>query len=325
MGALIAGVSIGGLPYALDVIAKARGLRDFFVTLFFVALGGQLARPTPALLGAAVAFSLAAASSRFLSVVPTLFALRYDGRIGLLVAIDLVPVSEFSVVIASIGLTLGHVPREIATTIVLSMIFTATLTTYASRWDKEITSWILARLASLGIRGRPHDETVVPGDTITTVLLGCHRFTSALLARLHGRSDYVIVDFNPVVTRELRSRGYRVIYGDLSHADTLEEAGVHGARVVLCTISDDFLHGTSNAALVRTIRHINAKATVIAVAERRSEARRIYAAGADFVVIPKISVAGDLDRFLRLAEDTDREALRKEGLTALEKRDEVLD
>jgi Kef-type K+ transport system membrane component KefB len=36
MGALIAGVSISVFPYSLDVIAKIRGLRDFFVTLFFV-------------------------------------------------------------------------------------------------------------------------------------------------------------------------------------------------------------------------------------------------------------------------------------------------
>ena len=39
MGALIAGVTLSALPYTLDVVAKIRGLRDFFVTLFFVALG----------------------------------------------------------------------------------------------------------------------------------------------------------------------------------------------------------------------------------------------------------------------------------------------
>jgi Kef-type K+ transport system membrane component KefB len=41
MGALIAGVSLSAFPYNLDVMAKAVSLRDFFVTLFFVALGMQ--------------------------------------------------------------------------------------------------------------------------------------------------------------------------------------------------------------------------------------------------------------------------------------------
>ena len=47
MGALIAGVSLSTFPYNLDVMAKAVSIRDFFVTLFFVALGMQI--PVPSL------------------------------------------------------------------------------------------------------------------------------------------------------------------------------------------------------------------------------------------------------------------------------------
>ena len=39
MGSLVAGVSLSTFPYALDVTAKVTTLRDFFITLFFVALG----------------------------------------------------------------------------------------------------------------------------------------------------------------------------------------------------------------------------------------------------------------------------------------------
>src|ERR1700674_4300272 len=45
MGALIAGVSLSTFPYNLDVMAKAVSIRDFFVTLFFVALGMQIPVP----------------------------------------------------------------------------------------------------------------------------------------------------------------------------------------------------------------------------------------------------------------------------------------
>lgn len=38
MGSLVAGVSLSTFPYALDVTAKVTTLRDFFITLFFVAL-----------------------------------------------------------------------------------------------------------------------------------------------------------------------------------------------------------------------------------------------------------------------------------------------
>ena len=46
MGALIAGVSLSTFPYALDVTAKVTSLRDFFITLFFVALGMMIPVPT---------------------------------------------------------------------------------------------------------------------------------------------------------------------------------------------------------------------------------------------------------------------------------------
>ncbi len=44
MGALVAGVALSTFPYALDVTAKVTTLRDFFITLFFVALGVQQSR-----------------------------------------------------------------------------------------------------------------------------------------------------------------------------------------------------------------------------------------------------------------------------------------
>jgi Kef-type K+ transport system membrane component KefB len=325
MGALVAGVSMGGLPYALDVVAKIRGLRDFFVTLFFVALGGQLARPSPSLLAAVAAFSAAVVLSRFLTILPILLVRRYDARIGIMTSIDLVPVSEFSVVIAAIGVRLGHVAPHVSTAVVLSLIVTATLTTYASRYDRSVARFLIGLLRKLGVRRHSSTGLAVAKEPVRLVILGCHRYASALLLRLKNREDYVIVDFNPRITRQLRDSGYRVIYGDLSHTDTLEEAGVGQAQVVVSTISDDFLHGTSNAAIVQAVRRLNPNAAVIATAERRSEAKRAYDAGADFVVIPKIAMAGDFDRFLKHAEAGEREQMRKEGLASLEARDEILD
>ena len=45
MGSLVAGVSLSTFPYALDVTAKVTTLRDFFITLFFVALGMTIPIP----------------------------------------------------------------------------------------------------------------------------------------------------------------------------------------------------------------------------------------------------------------------------------------
>ena len=111
MGALIAGISLSTFPYNLDVMAKAVSIRDFFVTLFFVALGMQIAVPSLHVVGIALAASAFVILSR-LSVVPILYALRLGHRTSLLPAINLAQVSEFSIVIASLGLARGQISRR---------------------------------------------------------------------------------------------------------------------------------------------------------------------------------------------------------------------
>jgi Kef-type K+ transport system membrane component KefB len=55
MGALIAGMVIAAFPYGTEVISRLSGVRDFFVTLFFVALGLKIPAPSARLIGLAVA------------------------------------------------------------------------------------------------------------------------------------------------------------------------------------------------------------------------------------------------------------------------------
>ena len=64
MGALVAGVALSTFPYALDVTAKVTGLRDFFITLFFVALGMMIPVPTLAVIGLALALAAFTVVSR---------------------------------------------------------------------------------------------------------------------------------------------------------------------------------------------------------------------------------------------------------------------
>src|SRR5213076_1419077 len=54
MGSLVAGVSLSTFPYALDVTAKVTTLRDFFITLFFVALGMTIPIPNMSVIGLAL-------------------------------------------------------------------------------------------------------------------------------------------------------------------------------------------------------------------------------------------------------------------------------
>src|SRR5690606_7330355 len=55
MSALIAGATIASLPYATEIVTKVSGVKDFFLTLFFVGLGLAIPMPSgPAVLVLAV-------------------------------------------------------------------------------------------------------------------------------------------------------------------------------------------------------------------------------------------------------------------------------
>src|ERR1700751_3810209 len=99
MGSLVAGVSLSTFPYALDVTAKVTTLRDFFITLFFVALGMTIPAPNLELLGWAAVLFVFPGAIRILPVFLPLHWMKLGNRASLLPAINLCQVSEFSLVI----------------------------------------------------------------------------------------------------------------------------------------------------------------------------------------------------------------------------------
>jgi Kef-type K+ transport system membrane component KefB len=330
MGALIAGLTLSALPYTLDVVAKVRGLRDFFVTLFFVALGMQLALGSAHVLLAAAVLSAVVIVSRFVTVGPLLLAMGYGPRVATLSSLALAQASEFSLVMVSLGLTLGHIGHDVVSIMALTLVVTATLSTYMINADHRLAAWASAWLARIGIRERSAASDVLTAPHgVRVVVLGFHRVASSLL-HIAGRPGAaqrqppLIIDFNPEVYQKLRQRAVPIVYGDISHPDTLEHVGIEHARVVLSTVSDDFLRGTDNLTLLRIVRGLNPGASVILCAETIEQAREMYAAGAHYVVLPRLETARAFLDILAAIENGELDALRARALADLSERDEVM-
>ena len=336
MGALIAGVSLSTFPYNLDVMAKAVSIRDFFVTLFFVALGMQIPIPTWHVVGVALAASVFVMVSR-LAVVPILYALRLGHRASLLPAINLAQVSEFSIVIASLGFARQQVPADVVTVVIITFAVTAVLSTYMINASHRVQKAMSGVLKLVGVK----DLDVAPtGDEEreerkeTVVFLGFFRDASSVLHEFEndgGDSDakdflskILVIDFNPTVMRELRRRKISCIYGDVAHADTLRHASIENAELVISSITDDILRGTSNLRMLKNIRASSPKARVVLTTEHIPQALHFYEAGADFVYIPRLQSAPMLARTLKQGLSEGFEALREAEIEHLRNRHEVL-
>src|SRR4051794_34966468 len=267
MGALIAGISISTFPYNLDVIAKVVSIRDFFVTLFFVALGMEIPMPTVEIVALALVASLFLVASRFVVVFPILRGLRQGHRTSLLPAINLAQMSEFSMVIAAIGLSYGHIDTKMASLLIFVFAFTSVASTYLIGYSHPLQRTLTQWLRNAGVKDLDAAEPS-PGDAHAdaskdVVLLGFFTEASALVHEYemgetaHAKAmleRLLVIDFNPEVHAELTRRGIACRYGDVANMDTLHHAGAHDARLVVSTIPDAILKGTDNLRLLKLAR-----------------------------------------------------------------------
>lgn len=338
MGALIAGIVLSTFPYSLDVVAKVISIRDFFVTLFFVALGMKIPVPTASLLGLAALISVFLIASRFLSIFPVLYLMRYGHRVSLLPAINLSQISEFSLVVASLGLAFGHINNQAVSLIIFVFVITSTTSTYMINYNHQVFAWLSRLLSTLRLKdlGRGDNDGGESADTSpkALVFLGFFREASAIVhefelsgnenARHHLLDEILVIDFNPEVYSELRRRRIACIYGDVAHMDTLHHAKIHDTELVISTIPDQLLKGTDNERLLKKIRQLCPQAKAIVTADSPQKALELYDRGADFVFIPRLHSAAEVAQIIESALREGLENVRDEQVDHLRIRNEVL-
>ena len=331
MGALIAGVMVSTFPYTLDVVAKVTSIRDFFVTLFFVGLGMEIPMPTWSYVLWTVFFCLFLVGSRLLTVFPALYSMRQGYRISLLPAINLCQMSELSLVLLALGKANGDVSDNIIGIAAFSFALLAVDSTYAIFKNDYILQKTIPWLNKIGFRDL---DQAAPTDGIgekpkRICLLGFSWTASSLIEEISRDQsallpDIVVVDFNPQVYEQLRKRGVHVIYGDITQRDVLHHAGVAECEIIICSLPNMVLKGADNLKMLRQLRELNLEAKIIVHAELLADIPVLYAAGASFVIAPRLLEAADLLHAIEAAEKNLLDQKRGEQLKQLEGRNEVI-
>ncbi len=334
MGSLVAGVSLSTFPYALDVTAKVTTLRDFFITLFFVSLGMTIPIPGASVIGLALMIAAFTVVSRVVTTFVPLYLMKQGLRASLLPAINLAQISEFSLVVIQTGVTANHIKTETSSAASFAFVVLAVLSTFVMGRSDQVTRGLIGPLKRIGLRDLDHKHEGEGhegghGEARRIVILGFFRAASALLSEIERRSPDVleqitVIDFNPLVFRTLTDRGLHVVYGDISNVDTLVHAGVGKSELIILSIPDSLLKGADNEKLVRHVRSLNPTAKIVATAEILAEVDDLYAAGADYVTVTRLSDAHELYKVIEAAQAGLLEDKRAETDVLLSERREVL-
>ncbi|KON78555.1 cation:proton antiporter [Leptospira kirschneri] len=298
MGALIAGVSIAAFPYGADVIAKLSGIRDFFITLFFVALGMKIPIPSIQILSVSLIAVVFVIFSRVITVATPVYLSGKGLRAGIVAGLNLAQISEFSLVILSLGMGYGHISKELESTVLTSMILASVVSTYIILFNDPISRFILKILNMIGLKEKEDEEDqteshITGQSKRDIVILGYFRIAQGLLEGIEREKPewlnrILIVDFNPVFRQSLEAKGIRWAYGDLANPETLHHLGIEEAKYVICTISDMILKGTTSRRLLESLKVIchRTQPSIILTTDDVQEAEILVKSGAAHVIVP---------------------------------------
>lgn len=288
IGAFLAGLSLSTLPAHFEISGKVRSLRDFFLTIFFISLGAHISVANAgAHIGAIAAFSALVLIGVPAVVFFTMVGMRYTSRTSFLTSVITGQVSEFSLILVALGVKMGQLTEDMLSIIAMVAMITIALSSYgALRADGlyRIFSPILKRFE----KKQKLREDILAEDGLTKdhfIVFGADRTGTPIVEFLRREKlPFIVIDFNPSVLDHLRKENIPCIFGDITNPDVDELARIDRARAVISTVP----HTDMNLDLVQRMKKINPKALVIVTASDTLDARDLYRAGADYVIVPHL-------------------------------------
>ena len=293
VGAFLAGVAIASTPYREAVASRLTALRDFLLLFFFISLGAQLDLTTIGdQLGLALLFSAFVLLVKPLIILAIMGIMGYRKRTGTLTGLTLAQISEFSLILGSLGLSVGHIDQEAMALITLVGLITIGVSTYLIFYARPIYER-LAPLLEVFERSTPYAEIALdsqPGQhyEADVVIFGLGRYGHQLAKNFEARGWRVLgIDFDPVVVAEWRDAGNMAHYGDASDPEFPRSLPLGDVRWIISTTPDRDVGGT----LINALRAAGYQGRLAVTVHTRMDAEYLRRQGADRVLMPFVDAA----------------------------------
>ncbi len=279
----LAGLALANSSENHQIASKIRPLRDFFMVIFFVVLGSLLGVSNLEGLGdPIIVFSIFVLIGNPIVVLTIMGIMGYRKRTSFMAGITVAQVSEFSLILAAVGLKLGHLNNSHLALITAVAVITITVSTYFMVYSQQIFNFLknfLAlferqRLKIFDSREKPLKKSII--------LIGCHRTGENIAAALN-KKDLLIIDFDPDVIQKLKRKKYDYIFGDMGDEEVFDIIGKSGVKLIISTSPDI----EDNLNLIESLKILKKRQPkLILRAETETEAQILYAKGAAYVLLP---------------------------------------
>lgn len=295
IGSLIAGVALASMPYAQEVSSRLRPLRDFFIVVFFIALGAnlQLGSLGP-LIWQAIGLSIFVLIGNPIIVMIIMGLLGYTKRTSFKAGLTVAQISEFSIIFVLLGQRNGQLTESVVSLVTVVGIITIAASSYMIIYSDKLYT-LFSRYLSLFERRKTKREQVIHHN-YEAILFGYRRGGMEFIKTFKKiAKNYIVIDYDPEAIDELERKNIPYLYGDATDVELLEEAGLEKAKLVVSNVTD---HET-NAGLLLTLERINPSAVIICHADDAEEADRLYGLGASYVMVPHFIGNEQVSAFVR--------------------------
>ena len=312
VGAFLGGVSIASTAYREAIASRLTGLRDFLLLFFFIDLGSGLNLTAAGMqLWPALVLSLFVLVGNPLIVVAIMGVMGYRRRTGFLAGLTVAQISEFSLILAALGLRLGQIGEAEVSLITLVGVITIALSTYMILGSDQLYAWLQGPLRFFQ-RSTPFSElkgSISGPAKVDVVLLGLGRYGSAIVRQLRAHDLSILgIDFDPQALRLAAAQGLPVQYGDSEDPEFTASLPLSSATVVVSTLPSL----ESNAAIRHGLASAGFRGQFIATAHDEGEVVKLESIGAQRTLLPFLDAA---ERAAELIVDDLRELQRMQPAT----------
>lgn len=286
-GALIAGVTLALSPYRYEISSKMKPLRDFFIILFFIAIGSQITIGSIGQYSVVILIlSLFVLFMNPLIIISLLGFLGYTKRTSFFTGITCGNISEFSLIMIALGISVGHLAPEILSVVTIIGFITIAGSSYFMLYSNQLYPHLSRYLRIFERKSRKIDaQNSYKEDDYDVILFGYNRIGYDILESLKKiKKKYLVVDYNPVTIRKLTKDSIDCRYGDANDYELLNDLRLPEVKMVISTIPNY----DTNMMLIKKIREGNHNAIIIVVSHNIDQAIELYEEGATYVLTPHL-------------------------------------
>ena len=283
IGALAAGVSLSSLPFADGIASRMKPLRDFFIVMFFILLGSEMQLDAiGGILLPAVILSIFVLIGKPALVLILMNLLGYKRKTGFRAGVSLAQVSEFSLIMMTLALSMGLVEQEVVSLVTLVGIITIAASSYLIIYADRLYPSVENIAALLEFRKNSF-EVKSESETHDVILFGFDRVGHDFINTFSKLgTNYLVIDYNPVLISQMQEENIPFKYGDAEDVEFLRKLHFEKVKMVVSTIPDDKI----SLLLLKKIRKSNTRAIVILLAHDIASAKELYGHGATYVIMP---------------------------------------